>query len=298
MTELLILGSGSGFATKDRFCTSIALLAEESLYLFDCGEPCSALLFRHGIDPLALKTLFISHMHPDHVGGLASLLFSIYLPGRSSARKFRPWSINRNDEWYRSALWFPRGGAAGAQVEESRPRIQIVLPSEAIDAIRQYLISIYLAPSLIPFDLDINPVKEGVTYSDACLRVTAIPNTHMSANFAYEKLQVEHPHLALQSYSYAAEVAGKKFVFSGDITALDELNTLLQGADVLIVEVAHYDPQDIGPFVHGLNVGQIVLSHIHPGLETRVAELVRQWSDTRISIASDGLQIPLDEQGG
>ncbi len=294
MAELIILGSGSGFATKDRFCTSIACLVEENLYLFDCGEPCSALLFRHGIDPLALKTVFISHMHPDHVGGLASLIFSAYLPGRSDARKFRPWSINRNDAWYRAALSFPRRGDGGSHVEETRPRIQIVMPSEAIDVIKHYLISVYLAASIIPFDLDITSVKEGVTFSDDCLRVTAIPNTHMSANFAYEKLQIKHPHLALQSYSYSVEVAGKKFVFSGDITTLDELNPLLSGVDVLIVEVAHYDPQDIGPFVKGMDVGRIVLTHIHPGLEARLTGLVEEWKDERITVAQDGMRISLN----
>lgn len=295
MAELIILGSGSGLATKDRFSTSIALLTEQHLYLFDCAEPCSALLFRHGIDPLALKTLFISHMHPDHVGGLASLLFSIYLPGRSSARKFRPWSINRNDPWYRNALWFPPR-QAGESVAETRPCISIVLPAEAIAPIKSYLPAVYLAPSILPFDLELRAVRQGETYRDDSIRVIAAPNTHMSANFVYEKLRDAYPHLALESYSYAAEVGGTKFVFSGDITTLDELHPLLQDADVLIVEVAHYDPKEIGPFTRNLRVKQIILTHIHPGLEESIQGLVKEWNDPRIQIAYDGFRIALSAQ--
>jgi ribonuclease BN (tRNA processing enzyme) len=292
VAELIILGSGSGIATRDRFSTSIALLAEQNLYLFDCAEPCSALLFRNGIDPLALKTLFISHMHPDHVGGLAPLLFSIYLPGRSSTRKFRPWSINRNDPWYRDALWFPPH-QAGKIVAETRSHIRIVLPSEAIAPMKTYLPAVYLAPSLLPFDLELCAVQPGETYRDDSIRVTAAPNTHMSANFAYGKLREEYPHLALESYSYAVEMAGTKFIFSGDITTLDELNPLLQGANILIVEVAHYDPREIGPYTRDLGVNQIILTHIHPGLEENIQGLVKEWNDPRIQIAYDGLRIAL-----
>jgi ribonuclease BN (tRNA processing enzyme) len=294
MSELVILGSGSGFATKDRFCTSIALLAEPDLYLFDCGEPCAALLFRHGIDSLALKTLFVSHMHPDHVGGLAALLFSIYLPGRSSKVKFRPWSVNRNDPWYRAQLSFPKLPPGAQTVEESRSLIHLVMPSEAIEPIRTYLPAVYLAPSILPFDLEYSPVQEGITYSDATVKVTAAPNTHLSANRAHANLPAHHPHIALQSYSYAVETGGTKFVYSGDITTLNELNPLLQGAQLLIVEVAHYDPQDIGPFVRDLPLKRIVLTHVHPGLEARLPELIKTWNDPRIEIAHDGMRIPLE----
>ena len=178
-------------------------------------------------------------------------------------------------------------------VAETRPEISLVLPAEALEAIQTYLTSVYLAPSLLPFDLHLLPVKEGLTFADDLLRVTALPNTHMSGNFAYNHLRAEYPQLQLQSYSYATEVEGKKIVFSGDITTLDELNPLLQGAELLIVEVAHYDPRGLGSFVKHLDAERIVLTHIHPGLESLLGDLVAEWKDPRISIAHDGLRIPL-----
>lgn len=294
MAELVILGSGSGFATADRFNTSIALLVEPDLYLFDCGEPVGASLYRAGIDPLALKTLFVSHLHPDHVGGLASLMFSIYLPGRSNKRKFKPWSIHRDDPWYRDGLWFPKSnGLQDREASETRPQATIQMPSEGIEAIRNYLSAIYLHPSVSPFDLIFEPVIEGPTYDDGVLRVAAVPNAHLSGNFAYQTLPEDNPGQELQSYSFSGEVEGHKFVFSGDIDRLSELEPLLDGASTLIVEVAHYDPEEIFGFVKDRPLKNIILTHIHPGLEERITNLVNHWSDPRIRIARDGMHIPL-----
>jgi ribonuclease BN (tRNA processing enzyme) len=296
MSELVILGSGSGFATKDRFSTSIALLVEPNLYLFDCGEPSAALLFRHGIDALALNALFVSHMHPDHIGGLAGLLSSISLAARNSKAKFRPWSVNRNDPWYRAALSFPKRPLNAQTVEETRPLVRLVMPSEAIAAIQTYLIALGFSLCNGPFDLQFSAVDEGITFLDQFVKVTAVANSHNSANPLYAHLKVYHPHLALQSYSFAVETERTKFVYSGDITTLNELNPLLQGAQLLIVEVAHYDPQDIGPFVRDLPLERIVLTHVHPGLEDRLLELVNRWADPRIEIAYDGMRVPPSNQ--
>jgi ribonuclease BN (tRNA processing enzyme) len=293
MSELVILGSGSGFATKDRFSTSIALLADPNLYLFDCGEPCGALLFRHGIDALALKALFVSHMHPDHVGGLAGVLSSIGLAARSGKVKFRPWSVNRNDPWYRAALSYPRLPPGTQTVEETRPSVQLVIPSEAIEPIQTYLPALGFRLSGGAFDLRFSALEEGITFADKTIQVTTIANSHNSGNPMYAHLQVHHPQLALQSYSFAVEIADNKFIYSGDITTLNELNPLLPGAELLIVEVAHYDPQDIGPFVRDLPLKRIVLTHIHPGLEDRLSDLVKGWADPRIEMAHDGQRISL-----
>ncbi len=292
MAEVVILGSGSGFATNDRFCTSIALLMEPHIYLFDCGEPCAALLYRAGIDPLALRTLFISHMHPDHVGGLAPLLFSIYLPGRHSANKFKPWSINRNDPWYRSALPFPADISRIAS--EARHGVGIVMPSEAIAAIRTYLSAVYLDPSVLPFDLGFTPVVEGTTYHDDLISVSAVANDHLKVNPAYRELIQRLPSAHLQSYSYRIDSDHGTLVFSGDIDRLTELAPLLHGdVDTLIVEVAHYDPKEIRDFVADFSVRRVVLTHVHPGLEDRLSRLVATWADDRFVIARDGLRFKL-----
>ncbi len=46
--KVSVLGSASGVPTKKRYPTSIVLIVDENIYLFDCGEPCSSLLVRKG----------------------------------------------------------------------------------------------------------------------------------------------------------------------------------------------------------------------------------------------------------
>lgn len=293
MSEIVILGSGAGFATTERFSTSIAVCHNGQISLFDCGEPCAALMFRAGLDPLAIRNIFISHMHPDHVGGLAPVLFSMYLPGRAPTdKKFRPWSVSPESPWYREAITYPREPVQ--RDGDKYSSLKLHLPTEAIDPIASYLPAVYLAPEVLPFDLNLVGLEAGVVHDDSGdLKVRALANTHLSANPAYNELPALYPHMALESYSFSFDLDGTTVVYSGDITALTELQPLLGDADVVIVEVAHFDPEDLEPILGESTADQIVLTHIHPGLEERTLEAVRRWGNSRVDIASDGFRIPI-----
>jgi ribonuclease BN (tRNA processing enzyme) len=297
MAELLILGSGAGFATADRFSTSIALLVDRAVYIFDCGEPCSALLFRQGVDPLAVKAIFVSHMHPDHVGGLAPLLFSMHLPGRyagdDTSTRFREWSVRPTATWYRNSITFPADETTDAEGTAHKPEVSLFVPREAVEPMKTYLPSVYLAPSILAFSLEICAIKPGMIYQDGTIAVEAISNSHLSAHPEYARLPAEYPHMALESYSFAVTVDGRKIVYSGDITSLRELEPLLAGADTVIIEMAHFAPEDVEEFVNTLPTALIVHSHVHPGLEDRVQELVARLADPRIVLAHDGLRLPV-----
>jgi ribonuclease BN (tRNA processing enzyme) len=290
LAEIVVLGSGSGPPhTQDRFFTSIILMVNSSCYLLDCGEPASALMFRNGIDSFSTRAVFISHLHPDHIGGLAGLLSSMNFVRRSSSKKFKAWSITRYDDWYRDAIRFPE-----QVVEEDKDaKLDLFIPSEGVEGIKTYLNTVYLFPELMPFALDVSPVENGLFYTDENIKVSASPNLHMKNNFRYEKLRDTHSKIQMQSYSFMIEVEGKKIVFSGDIDSLEELTPFMDGADILMVEIAHYDPEGIKPFVDRYAPEQVILIHIHPGLEERIAKLVEEWDDPRISIAEDGYSLTI-----
>jgi len=289
MAEIVVLGSGSGFAVGNRNNPSIALLVNDQCYLFDCGEPVAGSLFRGGIDPLSMRAIFISHLHPDHIGGLAQLLFSMYLPGRSSKKKFKKWSITRYDDWYRLALRFP----VSVPKEANQSKVDLCIPSEGVPAISAYLDAVYLSPDLLPFELYISPIELDEFYRDDRVSVSAINNLHLVNNFRYKDIQNDHPEKELQSYSFLIEVEGKRIVYSGDIDNITELAPLMESADVLMVEIAHYDPEGIRDFIDSYSLEQIILYHIHPGLEARIKQLVKDWKDPRFIIADDGLSIQI-----
>ncbi len=51
----------------------------DAVYLVDCGDGAGGNLARAGLDFNALRGVFITHLHSDHVAGLAPLLmFSLY----------------------------------------------------------------------------------------------------------------------------------------------------------------------------------------------------------------------------
>lgn len=287
--EIVILGSGAGFAANNRSCTSIALLVEPDLYLFDCGEPASAALRKAGIDVGALRALFISHMHADHVGGLPQLVSAVSLPARGPVAKFKPWSVSSDDPWYRNGLAFPK--APVLPLPGVRRRLEVHMPGAGIAPIRNLLEAVYLDDKRLPFDLGFTAAEAGEIYRDAQVAVTAAPNRHLDANPSYRELPAERR----QSFSYRIDAGGKSVVFSGDVGGPEDLAPLLRGrVDLLIMEVAHYDPTGLHDFFAGFDIGQIVLSHIHPGLETSIAELVGAWNDAQISIAMDGTRIAVN----
>jgi ribonuclease BN (tRNA processing enzyme) len=110
-------------------------------------------------------------------------------------------------------------------------------------------------------------------------------------------MAASQPHRRLESYSYRCEIKGACFVFSGDIEMLEELEPLIgENLDLLILEVAHYEPTLIRDFVTRHGIRRTVLTHIHPGLEARIAELVAEWDGPRIQIAHDGLHITLEKE--
>jgi ribonuclease BN (tRNA processing enzyme) len=289
MPEIVVLGSGCGFAVQDRYNPSIALLVKDRCYLLDCGEPAAGSLFRAGIDPACVRAIFISHLHADHVGGLAQFLASINMSRRSPKKKFRTWSLTRSDDWYQSALRFPDRLLEG---EISTP-VDLCIPSEGISVISAYLEAVYLSPDLLPFDLNISPVELGSFYQDDLVSVSAIGNLHLVNNFRYNEFRKNHPGKSLQSYSFMIEVERKRMVYSGDIDNLAELTPIMDGADLLMVEITHYEPEGIKDFIDQYPLERVILCHIHPGLEDHIYQLVNRWDDPRISIAADGYTLKI-----
>ncbi|PLW92359.1 MAG: ribonuclease Z [Marinilabiliales bacterium] len=81
--KLTVLGSGSGAPTPTRYNSAQVLNVHERFVLIDCGEGTQFQLRRNSINFNRIELILISHLHGDHFFGLAGLLNTMHLLGRT-----------------------------------------------------------------------------------------------------------------------------------------------------------------------------------------------------------------------
>jgi len=72
--QLTVIGCGDAFGAGSRLQTSFCVRSSASTFLIDCGATSLIGMHRLGISPNDIDTVFISHLHGDHFGGLPWLL--------------------------------------------------------------------------------------------------------------------------------------------------------------------------------------------------------------------------------
>jgi len=80
--RLQVLGCGDAFGSGGRFQTCFHVTAAATRFLIDCGATSMVAIRRFGIDPNAIDTVFVTHLHGDHFGGLPFLILDAQLVSR------------------------------------------------------------------------------------------------------------------------------------------------------------------------------------------------------------------------
>ncbi|MBL8629833.1 MAG: MBL fold metallo-hydrolase [Rhodospirillaceae bacterium] len=68
--RLTFLGSGDAFGSGGRFNTCFWVERNDGDFLIDCGASSLIAMRKQNMDPNCIRTIFISHLHGDHFGGL------------------------------------------------------------------------------------------------------------------------------------------------------------------------------------------------------------------------------------
>ncbi len=79
MTEVIFLGTGGSVATPTRDNTSLLLRSGEDVVLVDCPGSLIQKLGKLKIDARRVRTILLTHIHPDHIYGLPSFIHSLML---------------------------------------------------------------------------------------------------------------------------------------------------------------------------------------------------------------------------
>lgn len=260
--KLTILGSCSGTEPMpDRQHTSFVVEHAGGVYWFDAGEGCSYTGHLAGIDILSIRTIFISHPHLDHVGGLVNLI--------GTMRKLN----GRNDD--------PARSLTGRTVPVFIPNLNVW------SGVLQVLAG--PADTFEPeFSLDASTYGDGVIYDQNGLKVTAHHNRHLGE---------PEPGRPWQSYSFRIETPQKCLVFSGDVKETAEVAPLLHGGcDLFLMETGHHRVEDVCAYLHesGTEFGR--LGFVHHGRAILAdpegeCEKARSILGDRVFIADDAMAV-------
>jgi len=80
--KIVLLGTSSAVPTLTRGLSATAVIREGDVFLFDCGEGTQLQLMRAGVKRSRIHSIFIGHLHGDHLYGIAGLLSTLHLDGR------------------------------------------------------------------------------------------------------------------------------------------------------------------------------------------------------------------------
>jgi ribonuclease BN (tRNA processing enzyme) len=83
--RLRFLGSGDAFGSGGRFNTCFLVEAKNNQFLIDCGASALIAIRKFCVEPNAIRTIFITHLHGDHFGGLPFFILDAQFYSRRTA---------------------------------------------------------------------------------------------------------------------------------------------------------------------------------------------------------------------
>jgi len=83
--QVQFLGSGDAFGSGGRLQSCILVSHPGGQFLVDCGASAMVSLRRFGVDPNTIDTVFLTHLHGDHFGGLPFFILDAQLVSRRTA---------------------------------------------------------------------------------------------------------------------------------------------------------------------------------------------------------------------
>lgn len=83
--KVQFVGCGDAFGTGGRFNTCFRVVCRSGEFLVDCGASSMIAMRKLEIDPNAIHTIFVSHLHGDHFGGLPFFILDAQFYSRRRA---------------------------------------------------------------------------------------------------------------------------------------------------------------------------------------------------------------------
>jgi ribonuclease Z len=198
--KVTLLGTGSPRPLIERFGPSILVEAGSDKLLIDCGRGAAQRLWQLNIPLRDVGSVFLTHLHSDHVMGVPDLWLTGWL-ATPFGRRTEPFRVS---------------GPAG-----TREAMSNFEKAFQVD-IRSRLTDEKLPPRGISIVAE--DIAEGTVYDRNGVKITAF--------------DVDHGEAIRPALGYRIDFAGRSAVMSGDTRFSENLIKFARGADVVIHEVA------------------------------------------------------------
>ena len=261
-SALITLGTGGGpLPRPDRAQSSNLLIVNNQPYLIDMGDGVTRRLAETGTSFMRVNQIFITHLHNDHMAGLATFLDTAWQYAKKSAID----------------VYGPIGtqsvvkGAIQYMTEDAQIRVT--------------------EGKVVPLDKVFvgHDKPEGLIYQDDHVRVRAVQNTHFNLPGESSKLH--------QSFAYRFDTKDSCYTFTGDTGPSSAIENLAKNCEVLVAEVGkveeviavlekngtwqnrskneqedwikhmvdeHMTPKQVGEMAARAGVKKLVLTHLLP----------------------------------
>lgn len=219
--RVLFLGTAAALADPNRAHTSTLITLETGAqYLFDCGEGATRQMMKADVNPAEVGTVFLTHLHLDHIIGLPFHILQGWIFNRQESPKILGPKGTRN--------FINHSFEGGAYDVDIRARGAYPLRQKNIAAIRP----------------EVSEIAEGVIYDDGALKVTAYLVNHI-------------PRDICECFGFRIEAEGKVIGMSSDTAPCDNIGVIAQDADLMIHEctfpqsfIEHRAKTGVGTFNH------------------------------------------------
>ena len=197
--RVTLLGTGTPIPSVKRFGPSTLVQVGGETFLFDCGRGATQRLWQLGIELSRVSTLFLTHLHSDHIVGIPDFWATGWLRQVWGGRQ-KPLSVygprgtrDMMDNFRKAFAW-------DIEVRsKEQPR-----PTTGFDAV-------------------VTEIDEGLVFEGKGIKVVAF--------------EVDHGPTNRPTYGFRIEYDGRSVVLSGDANPSDGLVRAAKGADLHIQQV-------------------------------------------------------------
>ena len=290
--HVYLCGTGSPMPDASRAGPCIGVLAGDRAYVFDVGSGGARNLGSMGFPMARIDTIYLTHLHSDHIDGLGELLLMSWINGNRSTPTPVRGPVGTSEVV---------GGFNAAYRLDSTYRLAHHGPEVAnLDGFGG-------APDEI--SLPSGPGSNRVVFEDDVLKITAINVNHSPIEPAF---------------GYRIDYKGRSVAISGDTVYHRGFVAASRGVDLMLHEALsrkmiqaigaklgergirngemifhdildyHTDPEEAAQAAQEAGADQLVLYHIVPQLPLKMLEGVflgdaRSKFDGKITVGSDGL---------